>query len=198
MGARISRLSSIPYWLLGALALWFATAHCAAIYTEAINWDELALMNRAQRTIEAGELRGGGRPGLGTLLFAPLVKGCDDEIAVIHVARWMTAAATAAYLIGLFVLLRNVLSGYRARPSLDAAFGVALLVCVPVFVRWSLQVRTDQWAIACGLWGGVALLASARRPALSLLAGALFGTGWLFTQKLGSSSYVATRCGSRS
>ncbi|HEX5067422.1 MAG TPA: hypothetical protein VFY49_14995, partial [Myxococcota bacterium] len=74
----------------------------------------------------------------------------------------------------------------------DVGLGVALLGLLPVFLEWSLQVRTDQLALAGGVWGGVALLASQRRPSLALAAGAALALGWLSSQKL---AYVAALCG---
>ena len=71
---------------------------------------------------------------------------------------------------------------------------MAFLVLVPVWLRWSLQVRTDQWAIAFILWGGVCLLASKERSSwLSALAGGLMMCGYLATQKASSvRPYVGT------
>jgi hypothetical protein len=69
---------------------------------------------------------------------------------------------------------------------------VALLGLLPVFLEWSLQVRTDQLALAGGVWGGAALLASQRRPSLALAAGAALALGWLSSQKL---AYVAALVG---
>ena len=71
----------------------------------------------------------------------------------------------------------------------DAAVGVGLLALLPVFLEWSIQVRTDQIAIAGGLWGAVALVASRQRPPLAVVAGLLFGLGYLGSQKL---IYVAS------
>ncbi|HKP63997.1 MAG TPA: hypothetical protein VJV78_44990 [Polyangiales bacterium] len=171
-------------WVLGACAVALAAVHCFAIYTDSINWDEFAMFSRAEDTIRSGVLAGGGRPGLATLLFVPLVRGCHDIMDVAHHARIVTTVATFAFFVGLYVLLRALLVGVRKNPDLDAAFGVALLLCVPVVLRWSVHARSDQWALGCGIWGGVALLASRKRLHYAWLAGCLFGVGFLFSQKV--------------
>src|SRR5258708_13277631 len=66
----------------------------------------------------------------------------------------------------------------------DAWLGAALPGLFPAFLEWSIQVRTDQVALAGGAWGAVLLLASRRRAWLALVAGVAFGVGWLGTQKL--------------
>ncbi|MGH9386930.1 MAG: glycosyltransferase family 39 protein [Vicinamibacterales bacterium] len=71
----------------------------------------------------------------------------------------------------------------RAGGHTGAVIGVALLALAPAFLRWSLQVRTDQPALMFAVWGGVALLASTRRAWLAALAGAGFGLGFLCSQK---------------
>ena len=53
---------------------------------------------------------------------------------------------------------------------------------LPAFLEWSLQVRSDHIALVGATWGGVALLASRRRPALAVCAGLCFGIGWLSSQ----------------
>jgi hypothetical protein len=53
-------------------------------------------------------------------------------------------------------------------------------------------VRTDQLALAGGVWGGWVLLASQRRAPLALASGVLFGVGYLASQKL---LYVAALAG---
>jgi hypothetical protein len=179
-----TRRAVLPLWVLGACAAALAAVHCAAIYTDSINWDEFALFHRTEETVRTGTLVGGGRPGLATLLLLPLVRGCHDIIDVAQHARVVTAIATFAFFVGLYVLLRILLVGVRQNPNHDAAFGVALLVCVPIVLRWSVQARTDQWSLACGIWGGVALLASCRRSHYAWIAGALFGVGFLFSQKV--------------
>jgi len=165
------------------LAIAYAVAHViAALFTEAANWDEFVLLSRAERAVRTGVLDGGGRPGLGVALLVPFVDGCTSTMAVVTTLRIVWCGFTFGLLAGLFVFLR---SATRREPHAwhVAALGVALIACVPLFLRWSLQVRTDQPAIAAALWAGVALLASRRRPALGLLAGVLVGTGYLFSQK---------------
>ena len=165
--------------------------HIVAVFTENINWDEFVLLSRAADTLRTGQLRAGGRPGLGTLILIPFVDGCSDSIAAIRSARLLWVGFTVALVSGFWTLLARGLET-EERSGRAAAFGVALLVLVPAFLRFSIQVRTDQPAIALGLWGGVALLASRRRSPWALLAGMLFGIGFLFSQK---AVYVAALAG---
>jgi hypothetical protein len=89
----------------------------------------------------------------------------------------------AASAVAFWILLRSVLPCSERRWA-ALAMGLGLWVLAPAFLRLSLQVRTDQPAIVLGLWGGVALLSSRVRTVWALLAGILFGVGFLFTQKL--------------
>jgi hypothetical protein len=170
-------------WALLSVAVGLAAAHVVAIHTESINWDEFATFSRAAESIRTGVLQSGGRPGLATVLAIPLVRDCQDAVEVVRAGRLFTAAATLALLVGVFLLLQRTIHADREDAWMRAALGVASLVCVPVFLRWSLQVRTDQWALACGVWAGVALLASRRRVCLAVVSGLLFGCAWLFSQK---------------
>jgi hypothetical protein len=191
MPPHLARITGIPRrWRLAGLVAAVAallTLRLAAVFTTAVNWDEFALLNSVRLTAETGVLNAGGHPGLGVVVLLPFVAGCDDEIEVIRQARVLWLAFTVALLAGLAGLLAQLQPDPRRRPG-DALLGVALLACVPAFLEWSLQVRADQIALAAGLWGGVALLASRRRAALGLAAGLLFGLGYLASQKL---AYVA-------
>ena len=178
-------LAAIGVALLGVVAL-----RVASIFTVAINWDELVLLDSVVRTARFDRLFSGGHAGLVQVLLLPLVEGCRDEIVLARLARLGWLCATFLYLGGLFALLRQWLEGEHRNH--DAALGVALLGLLPAFLEWSIQVRTDQIALAAGTWGAVALLASQRRPALALLAGLAFGVGWLATQKL---AYVVALAG---
>jgi hypothetical protein len=169
----------------------FAALRIAAVYSAAGNWDEFGLFENASITHETGVLNGGGRPGLAQLVVLPLVADCDDEIEVLQRARLLWVLITLAYLIGVGVLVWH-LQPERERRLADALLAVGLLALVPAFLEWSIQVRTDQIALAGGVWGGVALLASKRRPTLALAAGALLGIGLLASQKL---FYVAALVG---
>ncbi len=169
--------------LLGALLLALVALRVVAVFTESLNWDEFALADRAASALETGKLRSAGRPGLGVLALLPFVGECEDEIAILRAARLAWVGVTVLFAAGLFALLVRVQRGAPRRHE-NAALGTALLVLVPDFLRWSLQVRTDQLALAAGVWAGVALLASRERRALALVAGALFGVGYLATQKL--------------
>ncbi len=169
--------------LLGALAGLFVASHLVAIGTEGINWDELALLNRAERTLVTGVLDGGGRPGLATLVLLPLVDGCQRTIALVHRARLLWAILTFAYLGGVYALARA--AGARRAGALLAVGALAL---APPFLRWSLQVRSDQLALAATVWAGVAGLASLRRQGrtafvLAAAAGLLACLGYLASQK---------------
>jgi hypothetical protein len=167
------------------LLLGLLLSRVAAVYTENVNWDEFALLKNAASTVATGELHAGGRPGLAVLVLLPLVGECVDEIAASHAARLLWLAVTGVMLLGL-LKLASQMSGASSRDErrLDALLAFGLLAGVPAFLEWSIQVRSDQLAIASGLWGGVALLASRKRPALGLLAGLLFGLGYLASQKL--------------
>ena len=178
-------------WALGLAVAAFAALRVAAVYNVAGNWDEFGLFENASITHETGVLNGGGRPGLAQLVVLPLVAGCDDEIEVLQRARLLWIFITLAFLVGVGVLAGQ-LQPDRNRRVVDGVLAIALLALVPAFLESSIQVRTDQIALAGGVWGGVALLASDRRPALALAAGALLGIGFLSSQKL---IYVAALVG---
>ncbi len=166
--------------LLVLLAL---AAHVGAAFRQNVSWDEFALLDLADATVATGELHSAARPGLAVWLLVPLVQGCDDEIAVVRSARLLWTAITALFLAGLGLLVAQLEPRHERRAE-AALLGVALLACVPAFLSTSLQVRTDQIALAGGAWGGFWLLASRRRPALALAAGVCFGLGFLGSQKL--------------
>jgi hypothetical protein len=169
----------------------FVASRALAIATTAFNWDEFALLDRVARTARTGIPETGGRPGLVEWLLVPIVSACSDEIATARHARWLWLGVTLCLLAGLYALLCELLRDRKQRRH-DALFGVALLALVPAFLEWSLQVRTDQLALAGGVWGGMLLLASQRRAPLALAAGVLFGAGYLGSQKL---LYVAALMG---
>jgi hypothetical protein len=177
---------------VGVLFAAVAALHLAAIPRENVNWDEFALLSRAHETWATGTLVGGGRPGLGVLVLLPLVRDCSDAIAAVRAARWLWAAFTLAAVAGLWALVVAFRRRRTRLPWRGGALAAGLLVLVPVFLRWSLQVRTDQPALAATLWGGVALLASRRRPWLAGVAGLAIAVGFLFTQK---ALYVAALAG---
>jgi hypothetical protein len=165
--------------LLAALLL----AHVISVFTENINIDEFALLARAADTLATGRLQSGGRPGLGTLILLPFVRECTDAISAVRSARLLWVGFTVALVSGLWFLLSTFLRTSGRRTD-GAALAVALLVFVPAFLRFSTQVRTDQPAIALGLWGGVALIASRRSSWWAFIAGLAYGTGFFFSQKL--------------
>jgi len=141
------------------------------------------LLDLADGTAATGVLHSGARPGLAVALLLPLVRACEDEIRVVREARVLWLAITALALAGLGAWLARI-EPEPARRLRTALVGVALLALVPAFLETSLQVRTDQLALAGGAWGGAWLLASQRRPALALAAGAAFGVGFLGSQKV--------------
>jgi hypothetical protein len=169
--------------LIAAILLALFLARIGAIFTENINWDEFALLTRVMKTKQTGHLVGGGRPGLAVLLLLPVTTECGNEVEVVQKARLVWTAVTMAFLVGLFILLRRLLSHASRNAAFDAALGVACLAMVPPFLRWSLQVRTDQAALAFGIWAGVALLASRVRKGWALAAGVLGAAAFLCTQK---------------
>ncbi len=183
-GAGVLRLSqrTVRWGLAAALAL-VLVARVATVFTANVNWDEFALLHLVDKTEVTGVLHSGGRPGLAVAMLLPFVADCDDEIQVLRRARLLWLAITLSFLVGLAAWLAQLSDDPRARAR-EAALGVALLALVPAFLEWSLQVRTDQIALAGGAWGGAALLASQRRPRLALAAGACFALGFLGSQKL--------------
>jgi hypothetical protein len=181
----LQRSPGWPVWCwawVALLAFALAATQVAAVFTESVNWDELALFHRTERSASTGMLQGGGRPGLAVLLLIPFVRGCTGTIATIAQARLVWVAVTLGILAALFVLLYGAARASEHRVH-AAALGVGMIALVPVFMRWSVQVRTDQPAVAAALWASVALLASRRRPWLAAVAGALFVFGYLFSQK---------------
>ncbi len=178
-----SRRPSPGHLAFASLLAALLVAHVISVYTENINLDEFILLARAADTLATGQLLSGGRPGLGTLMLLPFVWECTDTISAVRGARLLWVVFTVALVSGLWFLLSTFLRASGRRTE-GAALGVALLVFVPAFLRMSIEVRTDQPAIALGLWGGVALLASRRSVPWALPAGILFGAGLLFSQKL--------------
>ena len=187
----LERSSGRLYMFVALALIAWAAIHVFWILTENVNWDEFALLARAHDTLRTGTLSSGGRPGLATLLLIPFVEECRDAVRAARFARGLWTVFAVAILSGLWGILRCLFHG-RPRGAHDAALGVALLALTPAFLRYSLQVRTDQPAIALGLLGGLALLHSRRHLALAVLAGLLAGTGFLFSQKL---IYVAALVG---
>ena len=166
-------------WALALLVLLALLAQVSAAFRTGIHWDEFAQLHVADWTLAHGEFESGGRPGLATLILLPFVVDCQDEIEVARRVRLLWVAITAAFLAGLWMWLVELTGDWR-----DAALAVALLALVPAFLDSSVQIRTDQIALAGGAWGGAALLASRRRPPLALLAGLAFGVGMLGSQKV--------------
>jgi hypothetical protein len=184
---RVEGVGRRTRWTIGLLAGLALLAQTAAVFRTSVHWDEFAQLHLADMTLASGTLESGGRPGLATLVLLPFVAGCDDEIAVVRRARLLWVLFTAAFLAGVWVWTLQLGGGWR-----DAALAVALLGLVPAFLDASVQVRTDQIALAGGAWGGAALLASRRRPGLALAAGLAFGVGMLGSQKV---VYVAALAG---
>jgi hypothetical protein len=165
----------------------FLGLRVASIFTVAFNWDEFAVFERAALALERGELKASGHAGLTETILLPFVRDCRDEIAVARAARALWLVVTLVYVAGIGALLWELFRK-RAHRLHDAALGTALLGLLPAFLEWSLQVRTDQIALAGAAWGGAALLASRRRPALALCAGLCLGIGSLSSQK---AAYIA-------
>lgn len=165
------------------LLIAFLAIRTIAVFTLNINWDEFALLQRAELAARSGAVIGGGRPGLGTLVLMPLAAGCTDAIGALTTARllwtFITAAAVWAFWRLLFVTLPPSPHRWMA-----AATGIALWCLAAPFLRFSVQLRTDHPAVLMGLLGGLVLVKSRVRPLLALAAGILFGVGFLFSQKL--------------
>jgi hypothetical protein len=153
------------------------------VFTEAINWDEFALLARADRALRLGDLAGGGRPGLATLVLEAFVDGCTNPVIAVRNARLAWLSFTLAYFAGLTALVYRWLlrTQIPTRAAEAAIVSVALLAYLPSFVLWSVQVRTDQPAIAFATWGGYFLLGAG--SIAGPLAGLLFAIGILFSQK---------------
>jgi hypothetical protein len=190
-GADFRTMPRVARIALVCALLAFAALRIATVYTTAFNWDEFALFHDVALTAQTGELHSAGHPGLPQAALLPLVRDCGDEIAVGRDARLVWLALTWTYLSGVFALIYQLLPADRHRTH-DAALGTALLGLFPAFLEWSIQVRTDQVALAGGACGAALLLASRRRAWLALAAGMAFGVGWLGTQKL---AYVAALAG---
>jgi hypothetical protein len=169
--------------IAGGLLLLALAARLGADLRANVSWDEFGLLALADWSSATGELQTGGRPGLAVWLLLPFVRGCTDEIAVVRAARLAWTGLTALFLVGFGAWVAG-LERDPARRRGSALLGVALLSLVPAFVACSVEVRTDQLALAGGAWGGAWLLASRRRPWLALAAGACFGAGFLGSQKL--------------
>ena len=176
----------MPRWFIAtliAVGTWFIGTHLVHAFTESVNWDEFALLARADRTLHMGMVAGGGRPGLVSVLLTIFVKDCVDSVrAVVH-ARLLWQVITLLYLGGVYCLVRRwfVHAGRPDDGRVQGLMAVALLAFLPAFVTWSVQVRTDQVALAASVWGGALLLSTSRRQAA--LAGLLFGVALLSTQK---------------
>ncbi len=172
----------VRWCALGVVAAIYVVAHVAAVFTENINWDEFALLWRAEKAVRTGVVDGGGRPGLAVLALYGFVDGCTDTSRMVSSARVVWSFCTFGVLAGVFVLVWRATRDSSHR-WLAAALATASIALVPVFMRWSLQIRTDQPAVAAALWAGVALLATKRREPWAVVAGALVGVGYLFSQK---------------
>ncbi len=175
-----------PGWALVAflgVGAWFLLTHYLHIFTEVINWDEFAILERADRTLRFGKVIGDSRPGLITILLTPFVEGCIDATRSVVKARIFWQILTFLYLAGVFFLVRRwfVHAGRPREGIAQGLLAVALLAFLPAFVVWSVQVRTDQAALAAAVWGGALLLSTSFWRAAA--AGMLFAVGLLCTQK---------------
>ncbi len=149
---RPALLPRMPWWVAGVLLLvagWFLTTHYLHVFSEVINWDEFAILERAERSVRFGKVIGDGRPGLITIVLMPFVKGCIDATRSVVEARLLWQGITVAYLFGVYCLVRRWFA-HAGRPqegNAPALLAVALLAFLPAFVVWSVQVRTDQGAM---------------------------------------------------
>jgi hypothetical protein len=166
--------------VLAAISL---VARWVAVFTEAINWDEFALLARSDVTWRFGQVMGGGRPGLVTIGLMPFVKDCTDSVQAVVNARILWQFMTLAYLAGVYFLVKRWFAFARQSSDgrVEAVLATALLAFLPAFVTWSIQVRTDQAALAFAVWGGVFAMTPGAVPAA--IAGMLFAAGLLCSQK---------------
>ena len=167
---------------LTSLSITLLVLQILAVRTETVNWDEFGLLSRAHESLRTGQLQGGGRPGLASILAMPATLGCTNGVSAVQKARYAWLLFTTLLVAGLWMLLRRTCRR-SADPALAATLGTGLLVLVPVFLRWSLQARADQPALAASVWSGVLLLGERRRWEQALAAGCLLGTGYLLSQK---------------
>lgn len=177
---------SFRAWLAIVFCVIFSAHHVLALFTESINWDEFGVLRRAQTAAQTGYLQPGGRPGLGVLILMPFVDGCEDAMANSRLCRVVWLIFSLGYPAALFVLLRRFLSDVRGTTrgaGWDAFTAVPLLVLVPLWLRWSLQIRTDQPASFWVLWAGYFMLRSESSLKWAAAAGFLSALGYLFSQK---------------
>ena len=84
-----------------AIGTWVVVTRFFHVFTEAINWDEFALLARAEATLRFGEVEGGGRPGLVSIALIPFVADCVDSVRAVVWARAAWQVLTLAYLAGV-------------------------------------------------------------------------------------------------
>jgi hypothetical protein len=185
----------MPRWAIAALlavGAWFLGTHFLHAFTEVINWDEFALLERADRTLRFGKVAGDGRPGLVPIALMPFVMDCIDSVKSVVSARLLWQVVTLIYLGGVYFVVRHwfIHAGRGREGRAQGLLAVTLLAFLPAFVTWSVQVRTDQAALAAAVWGGVLLLSTSYRKAA--VAGALFAVAMLCTQK---GAYTIALCG---
>jgi hypothetical protein len=160
-----------------SIALWFGL-HVLETQRANINWDEYALLARSVTTLRSEQVQGGGRPGLVTLVLCAVVPHFDNEVQAVNAARLLWVLPTGFLVLAVFLIGRRLAS---AEAGMLAAF---LLVSLPTFARWSLQVRTDQMAAAFGFGALLVCLPLSRLgPSRAVLGGFLAGLGWLSSQK---------------
>ena len=181
-GPALARIRG-PLLFAAALLAIGLTARFATVFTESINWDEFAVMARADRAARLGDLAVGGRPGLMTLALVPFVRDCVNSVTTVVHARIAWQLINLLYLTGLFALVVrwHRRAGERGSGVPEGLFAVLLVAFLPVFVTWSVQVRADQAALAAAIWGGFMLLS--RSNWSTLASGGLFGVAILFSQK---------------
>lgn len=168
--------------LVGGLLL-VAGIRWLTVFTEAVNWDEFTLLERAERGLVFGEVMGGGRPGLAAVVVSWFMRGCIDAVSAAVNARMLWQLFNLAYVVGTWwLVVRWFRFAHRSESGLlQGATAAAFVAFLPAFVVWSVQVRTDQIALAAGVWAGCFILSERRLH--SVLAGALAGVALLATQK---------------
>ncbi len=179
---RFGRQTAHGRILLAVFAAIMLIQQWRAIHTENVNWDEFALFSRVKETLRTGTLIGAGRPGLVVPILIPFVDGCLDSVEAIVSARQLWLGITTLFLAGLFFVVVVVLKDCPSAWA-GAATAVGLVALVPVFLRWSLHVRTDQPALMFACWGLVMLLLSTSHALAALVAGVLLALGFLCSQK---------------